>query len=357
MKRLTETDLETILNGAALLGSGGGGPRAIGDQIIKAVKKSGRPVEVAAPEEIGDDDWLAIAAGIGSPDSVKNGFDFAVVTAAYKDLAAELGVEFKAVMAAEIGSGNTFMPMWVASDMGIPVVDGAGASRAVPSITMNSFAAAGIDVAHLMLATEDRKVGLSVKTAAEAAGPLRAVISDPSFGQVAGIALWAMRGATMKSHIIPGTITDAREAGSTLATLHCGEGWASAAASALHGRLLGVGRITEASESTAGGFDMGRVTFSIGDGVSLVVLNKNENLIAWRSDRTSPVAIGPDLICYLASDGTAFSNAELVHGSDVAVIALPAGSKMRDDFIVAQFRAALLSLGYPGPCLPLNSLS
>lgn len=353
MRNLSKNDLNNILNGATFLGSGGGGPRSIGKQIIETIGKSGNPVTLASPDEVPDDAWLAIAAGIGSPDAAK-GFDASVVTLAYKELASSINVDFSYVMAAEIGAGNSFMPIYVGHEMNIPVVDGAGASRAVPSITMNSFAANDINVNQLMLANHSRKVGLAIETAAEASGPLRAVISDPSFGQVAGIALWAMTGATMKKYIISGTVTMAQKVGAALATASAPDK-ASTIADLLGGKMIGTGKISNSSETTAGGFDMGQVTVSLDDGADLVILNKNENLIAWRSDRSSPVTIGPDLICYIAADGTPFSNAELITDQQISVVAIPADDEMRNPNIVSAFREALSSIGYPGPYYPMPS--
>lgn len=356
MVDLTKQGLTDMLNGATLYGSGGGGPYAMGVKVIDDIIKSGKTPTVVAPEDVADDDWCVIAAGVGSPNAAAS-FDPSVVCEAVTDLGKAMGVTMKYVMAAEIGAGNTFMPLYVASQLGLGAVDGAGSSRAVPAITMSKFAAEGVPVRELMVANTQKKVGLIVGTAAEASAPMRAVISDPAFGQVAGLAIWPMQGKDMKRSIIPGTYGMAQKLGTILREAAADEK-VNVVCELLGGRVLGVGTLTDTSETTGGGFDMGECTVKLADGANLVILNKNENLIAWRSDQSSPVTIAPDLVSYMLKDGTVFSNVELENykGKEIVVIAAPAGPEMRNPSIVEAFRETLATMGYPGPATPLGDL-
>jgi hypothetical protein len=74
------------------------------------------------------------------------------------------------------------------------------------------------------------------------------------------------------------------------------------------------------------------------------VVNQNENLVAWTSTSSHPVALAPDLIVFMTADGQPFSNAdlELTKGKDVVVI--------------AAFMPVLQAAGYGGPWLPVEKL-
>ena len=353
-KNLGKTDFETILAGATVLGSGGGGPRAMGELVIKAI--GDKSVGLKALSDVKDDDWALIAAGIGSPDAAAHGkFKPEYVTKAVRSLAKATRRQFTCVFAAEIGAANCFMPMYVGADLGIPVVDAGAASRAVPMITMSTFAAAGVPVGPMAISSGEEDVGLSIRTAAQASGPIRAIISDPAFGQQAGLAIWPMTGKTLREHGIAGTVTMAHELGKVLAD---NEGPQRAVAVARHmkGHILGHGTVSEVSITTAGGFDMGRVVVTLDDGKALVILNKNENLIAWRSDLDRPVTIGPDLICYVPERGNPVSNASIKCGDRLSVIGAPCTAQMRSKGIAEVFRTALAGMGYPGPLTPLDKL-
>ena len=307
---------------------------------------------------MGDDDWAVIAAGVGSPDA-SAGFDPSVVDVAVKALGQAMGIDITHAMAAEIGAGNSTLPLYLSACHGYTALDVAGSSRSVPSITMSSFAAAGVPVTQMMIANHDHQVGVTIETAAEAAAPMRAIISAPGFGQVAGIALWPMQGSVVKKHAVRGTFTMAQQLGAAYRKVHTAGGDVAAAmADAMGGRIIGHGTVEAMVSTTSGGFDFGRLRVKLDGGATLSVFNKNENLIAWSSERPTPLAIAPDLISYVMDDGALITNAGIGGrtGQGVSVIAAPADDDMRDPAIVAAFREALSSMGYPGPATPLGDL-
>ncbi|NNE34540.1 MAG: DUF917 family protein, partial [Rhodothermales bacterium] len=130
-------DLEDILNGTCILGSGGGGPYSVGNALIEPIMKAGG-VKLIEPSEAGDADHMAVAAGVGSPEAATSdpGAFAKIPVIAFDALAKMRGVTFDNVLSVEIGAGNSFVPMAVAATQGIPMIDGSGAGRAVPSLTM-----------------------------------------------------------------------------------------------------------------------------------------------------------------------------------------------------------------------------
>jgi hypothetical protein len=86
------------------------------------------------------------------------------------------------------------------------------------------------------------------------------------------------------------------------------------------------------------------------------IYNQNENLIAWDSQRDTPIAMAPDLLCYLTPDGIPFTNADLsrAQGKQVALIGAPSNAALRQPAMIAAFQAVLQGLGYAGPYVPFN---
>ena len=354
---LSREELEDMLTGAVLYGSGGGGPKAIGQTIIKSILESGKSSQVVEADEMPDDAWAVVTAGVGSPDAAVD-FDCTVVSQAVRGLGKAMGVTFGYAMAAEIGAGNTFTPLFVAADLGIKALNVAGSTRAVPEITMSSFAAKNVPVSHIMVANHGHQVGITIENAAEASGPMRAVVSDPAFGNVAGLAIWPMRGSTVKASAMRGTFDMARELGAALRRGRGAGDPVGAVLKHLDGRVLVRGKLKSMDEATGGGFDRGTVVVEDADRSSVVIFNQNENLIAWSSASSRPLTIAPDLISYMLEDGTVFSNVEApdYEGRDIVVLAAPTDPRMREAGIVDAFRGALSAIGYPGPTTPLAEL-
>ncbi len=67
MKRLGRTELENVVIGAGLLGAGGGGATAEGRKLVDRILEFGAGVDLVSVNEISDDEWGAVIAGMGSP--------------------------------------------------------------------------------------------------------------------------------------------------------------------------------------------------------------------------------------------------------------------------------------------------
>ena len=69
MRKLYKQDIVEILYGATLLGAGGGGSLCFGLDMLKRMEDDGENIELDMLElsEIGDDEYAAMVAGLGSP--------------------------------------------------------------------------------------------------------------------------------------------------------------------------------------------------------------------------------------------------------------------------------------------------
>jgi DUF917 family protein len=354
--------LEDIMNGACILASGGGGALTEGKLLVAELTSHGAPpVTLIEPEDVPAAAWMAVSAAIGSPTAASDVKNLArVAVAAYDALGAARGVTLTHVLVGEIGAVNALVPMLPASSKGLPLVDASGAPRALPLLA-NCIFADTVPISPIALSNGQDTITVTAPNAELADPILRGVISSSVFPDYGGFALWAMDGPTMQKQALPGTLTRARKLGETLRTAPAGQK-VQAVCSFLGGTVLFTGKKFNASEQSGGGFDVGTVTLTALDGkTTLTIYEQNENLIAWRSDRSAPVAMAPDLICYLTADGRPFSNAEpdvktIKPDTEVAVIGVSAASlDFATPAVVASFARLLAATGYPGPFTPLKA--
>jgi DUF917 family protein len=344
---LTDVELEDILRGATFLGSGGGGPVALGQQMLDHIRTVGKPVFLADPASIPATASGAIAAGVGSPIAAASGFPMAALGTAWNRLQAG-GARLDVVVPAEVGAGNTFIPFIVAAEQGLPVIDGAGADRAVPKLPMVSFYGAGLPVGDVVLANATQWFEFVADTADHADVAMRAVMDGGLFDEDAGAALWRMTGADISKHAISGVTTRLSKAGRLLRE-------STDRLAAIEGELGGTvvvrGTITEVVDPTSGGFDAGHVVIESAVGTTrYTVLTVNENVAVFSSDQPEPLFVAPDLLCYLLADGTPFSNAEAADhvGKEMVLVRFQAAPELYEPLLLAEFDTLLQSLGQWG---------
>jgi DUF917 family protein len=369
IRPLGPTDLQDILSGATILGSGGGGPYSLGKEIVDFLVKQPQPVMLADPDtDVGDSQTMAVSAAVGSPDAIgSHPFPMDIAAGAFKTLQGLVTHDpaqgFSFVLPGEVGAGNSFIPMTAASQLGLPIVDASGAPRAMPTLTMATYAVQkDIHISPIVISSPQTSITFDAPDAASAEGPLRGMIGGAGFGEYAGIAFWAMTGAQLKQPhaAIHHTTTYAQELGKTLRlALQNKQDPVEAVRRYLNGYTVIVGTLVDPGESTQGGFDWGTTIIQASGAAGQVwIYNQNENLIAWNTQSSRPLVMGPDLMCYLTTDGQPFSNAELAlyKGKQVALIAAPCLSDYRQPGVIAAYEQALQGLGYGGPYVPVEQL-
>lgn len=157
MRKLHKQDIVEILYGATLLGAGGGGSLCFGLDMLKKLEETGEIIELDLLElnEIGDDEYAAMVAGLGSPVAMLDsklpmfGPDAVHAFRAFQKAFLAEGKHVKYLYSGEMGGFNTFVPMLVAilSDKDpakrIKFLDVDSNGRAVPELntTLNSFMA------------------------------------------------------------------------------------------------------------------------------------------------------------------------------------------------------------------------
>ncbi|MCJ8319138.1 MAG: DUF917 domain-containing protein [Colwellia sp.] len=379
-RKLGKMELNDIANGASLLASGGGGSVTLSKQMIKEILYTTDYVELATEKEVPNDTIGVVVGGIGSPNALKR---IGLHDASLRALASFLQTQDKKLgftLAIETGP-NIFISMLAAvkNIPPVPIVDGDGAGRSVPTLGTLTYAQTisttpfTVSNTQSQLTTEQASINVCVnvdssdlpETASIVENMIRPIISGAGeFDNIAGFAGWSLSAQELieKKPIITGTITRAQEIGEALrkgadnplASLRkvLGDDLFSLA---LGDTLVELVSDPADSESTSDGFDRGVMVFK-NNSSEIHVINQNENLIAWDNKRDRPLAMAPDLICYLTPEGDSLSNADLKKGDKIYLLGIKADDRLRKSPILDAFLDVLKTVGYYGPYQTIENL-
>src|SRR3954464_12802952 len=67
MRTLTLDDIESMAVGAWVLGTGGGGSPYLALLNMRSLYARGKSVQLLEPDELDDDDWIAVVSNMGAP--------------------------------------------------------------------------------------------------------------------------------------------------------------------------------------------------------------------------------------------------------------------------------------------------
>lgn len=394
---LGRADLEPLLLGGCFFGSGGGGTIESARGLVRHFQAGDYypvdQVKVVTVDEATDGDAVMVAY-MGSPEAIDGAAYPLGPVLAVQQIQARLrseGRHLAYVVPPESGALGFTVACLVAAKLGLAVVDGDGAGRAVPSLPMLTFASHHVDPKPAVLVSQDGlSVELDVTPAKGQRGDrqhqvdvsviveqmMRPIVADPEFKQFGGLSMWVMTPSKLREALpIRGTLSRALEFGRSLQS---GEfKTVDKLLSALQARwglkaiaLTPTGELLGAAVDTSGGFDLGTVTVKAG-GVQADVLYQNESLLAWSNERAQPLCMAPDSIAYFfegTGDAVA-SNGDVVQADGslnpsykdrpVTVIGLAANPQLRipHGLILDSFMQQVNQLGYRGPYVPVEALS
>lgn len=346
----TEDEFNDLVWGATFFGTGGGGAPEEGLRLLKREASQGREIKVVAPEAISDDSWTVCVSFMGNRAPLSDEqkikmknlqlkkwkYENNLVEAA-KLLESYAQVKISAVVAPELGGANTPGPLAAGVNLGVPVVDGDYAGRAIPEIAQATPCLLGSPIHPIASVDKWGNKTIVCETLnsgiAERIGKMLAVAA---FGNT-GLAMFLMKAKEMKKLIIRGTITKSYELGKIMrvantskedliqAVLNCTKGW-----------LLFKGKVIDKKWLVEDGYYVGYHLFEGYDdfkGHSYKVWFKNENHISWYDEK--PDVTSPDLICQIDLEtGKPITNHELQKGQIIALIGVQAHSIHREDKVV-----------------------
>ncbi|MBN9157523.1 DUF917 domain-containing protein [Microbacterium sp.] len=358
---LTAADLPDLARGATLLGTGGGGDPYIGSKLVERVLGDGA-ITILDPEDLPDDLFVIPTAQMGAPtvmvEKIPAGTE---PTLALRALEAHLGRTADATMPIECGGINSMIPLVVAAETGLPVVDADGMGRAFPELSMETFAVYGVHGSPLALAGERGETVIIDTGDDDRQMEWLARAITIRLGGVGHIAEYAMSGADVRRTAVPRTISMALALGRAIREAREQHRSPFAAIAETlsrtlytHVRELAVGKVVDVERRTTEGFAKGRAVIAPleGDG-AFEIQFQNENLIARRDGEV--VAIVPDLICVVDHETAEPITTEgLRYGQRVRVLGISTPDMMRTEGALAAFGPA--AFGLVEPFLPVERL-
>jgi uncharacterized protein len=322
--------IEDLVVGTTILGTGGGGSPQVGREVLESDLKAGRRLRIVNLDEISDESLLVSPYYIGSvaPDvrpskKVTIADPFAL---ALESVERYFGRKVAATAATELGGGNTAAALHVASQLGIPMVDGDLLGRAGPELHQSTTHVFGASMAPSVVVSETGNVVFIERYAdiddyeslaryvAVLAGGHAAVIDTP------------LTKSTASKILIKDTISRSIAVGKAVRqALQDRHDPVDAVRNILGGWLLFRGTVEKYEWRNERGFLFGDVTLSGNkewQGQSLRSWIKNEHIFAWLGSK--PIVMPPDLIMFLDHSGHGITNDALKSGLEVSVVAAKA---------------------------------
>jgi uncharacterized protein len=345
MRKLSKQNLEDITMGCCYLGSGGGGSYDQGLKRIHDDLAAGLSFNLMSVDEMGDDDYAATTYYVGSTapytraqlerfDKLPRIKEEATVVA-FRMLQKYIGKNFVAVIAGEIGAGNTPYALSTAAHLGIAQLDADTAGRAVPEIDQSTIFAAGISLLPAAGATlfGDELLITNVAIPSREEEFLR-IASTISMHIAAADS--ALPGKVLKQPniVVQGSITLCERIGKAYrVAVESQSDPLNAVIEASRGYQVFSGQVSNYDWADKGGYLVGDVeitgsgTYS---GQKYKLAYKNENLISWRDGRVSITS--PDIITMIDhSTGKAVLNPDFKKGQEVTIIGIPAPAPWRTE--------------------------
>ncbi|WP_250656227.1 DUF917 family protein [Alkalimarinus coralli] len=364
MRELDRDAVENIAKGACFLGSGGGGPLSITPAIIDNIFKCADKVEVVEMDEVADSAGIAIAAGMGSPQGATGMTFDTAASVAFNAVADQYG-SLDYVAAVEVGAANSVVPMLVAVQNNIPLVDANGAGRAVPTLPSTTYAQSGVPATPAVLSavgvpgnpTVTCPSGYSAEEVEDWAQQV--LTTNPNFTKYnsGAVALWAFNGKKLNEGSGPtatavgGSLELAESIGGALDSLTPVESVTEVLKGAGHKyNFLGTGKVIAVKEESVGALDGGLVQVSMDSGIlELPYLNEFLGAFSWNT--TNPIYIlGPDMICCMTPDGEPLSNPSIKSKFeesgpfDMAIFAIQASEAIRNKEMFDLFASHIKTL-------------
>jgi len=332
MRYIDEESIENISVGAAFLGAGGGGSPYIGKMMALAAVKEHGPVKLLSPTEVEDDGIYLPSASMGAPSILVEKFPAGdEFVRSFEKLSKYLDVdEIAGTFPMEAGGVNSMIPIAVAAQTGLPMIDGDGMGRAFPELQMTTFHLGGVPVSPMTMT--DEKGNLAVYETIDnlwAERIARVVTSE--MGGSSLISLYPSTGKQIKENAIHDIVTLSEDIGEIIRDGQDTKRTLNQLLDVTQGYELMTGKIKDIQRTVRNGFNYGEAIIEgLEDysGQEMSVHFQNENLIAIRNGEA--VATTPDLVIMVDSETLEPATTEsLKYGKRVRVIGMPSDKRWR----------------------------
>ncbi|MCP4119643.1 MAG: DUF917 domain-containing protein [Desulfobacteraceae bacterium] len=332
MRTLDKQTIEDIASGAALLGSGGGGDPYIGKLMaLQAIKKYG-PVTMIDVDEVPDDAFIVPTALMGAPtvliEKLSNGSE---CKRAFEAMEKYFGKKIYATMPIEAGGVNSMIPLAVAAQMKVPVIDVDGMGRAFPEIQMVTCHLHGIPSSPMVVTDEKGNVAVLDTISNNWSEKIARAMTVAQGGSVM-VCIYPMTGKDIKQCGIRRIMSYSEEIGRAIRDSNKYDiPPVKQLLNKINGFELFKGKISDVLRETKGGFNSGTLKIDgLKDyrGENCEVNFQNENLVAKKGEKI--LATTPDLICLVDLENiTPITTDSLKYGRRVLVIGLKCDDQWR----------------------------
>ena len=344
----TLQDCEDFVQGCLVMGTGGGGSVAEGMEALQEALNTGLTLEWVDAADIPDEALTASVFSMGSiaPLSQETQDEIAslgleeqtgyeAMGTAVKELAEYLQKPIDCIIPIELGASNTPVPLVVGAQLGIPVVDGDYAGRAVPDEMQGTpylygkvgWPATSVDLfGNVAIAKKMRSPFMF-----ERVGKMLAVAA---YGHTT-MATNPYPGQEMKELLVPGTLTKCLKLGREMRLAReQGDDPIEAALSVTNGWRLFEGVVSKKEWEDRDGYMFGTIHLKgTGEyeGQTLSVWLKNENHVTWLNGK--PWVCSPDLVTLLYQDtGLGTTNTLIEEGDEIVAIGIKGLEAFRTEF-------------------------
>lgn len=358
MRLIGKEEIENIAIGAALLGTGGGGDPYIGKLMaIQAVEENG-PIRLLSLDEVPDDALIVPSAMMGAPtvmvEKIPSGHEALAAFEALKDF---LGQEIYATMPIEAGGVNSLLPLALAAQIGLPVIDADGMGRAFPELQMVTFYLEGASATPMVL-SDEKGNSLLLNTVDSVWAERIARTATVEMGGSVMNAIYPMEGHFVKKASIKNILTLEEEIGRTVReAMKQNINPIHDVLELVGGTVLFEGKVTDIDRRTEGGFAKGTATIeglNEDKGSDCRLHFQNEHLLCEVDGKVRCVT--PDLIAVVDSEtGMPITTEGLRYGARCTVIGIPCDEKWRTEKGIAT--AGPRYFGYDTDFTPIEQLN
>jgi DUF917 family protein len=339
---LTRNDIEPLLEGLAIRGTGGGGNPSWGRLILENDLAHGRSWHILSLQDVPDNWTVVCTAAIGSVKAIdiigfeavlsdweNRYFPLQTITLYMQEL---LKRHIDAVVAFEVGGLNSPIVLTLAARMGIPVIDADALGRSAPETHLTSWHGLGVDITPMVIADSEG----NIITVSKAVDPTyvdkvgRWMVTQG--GYLGADVQHPMSGKVLKETSVPGTFTDSLKLGrSVFEARQHGENPIIRVASLQGALKILNARICMMHEEEWMGFYFTEVELiGIGKdaGRSIRLVIKNEAMVCYLDGK--PITIFPDSI-YMLEPGTGrgLMSVELKPDLELVILCAPAHPRLR----------------------------
>lgn len=340
-KILEKDELESMLIGVGILGTGGGGdPEFFGRPLIEWDLKKGREYRIVDPQEIRDDAFVVSGGYAGSVSAFKSISDMLNKWEKKFELLEALKVteslfnrKVDYVVPFELGGANTPVILSLAARAGIATIDGDGLGRAAPETQMSSFLGHGISLTPMPFVDREGNV-LIVKHAVKSTYPdeIMRFALDLN-GGVGANNHYPMSGKQLKESVVPNTISFSIKVGDAIINaVESKSDVVDAFIEVSNGIELFRGVVKEMKGEDVRAHYLAKATLEgTGEyaGRTMEIIFKNEAMMA-RIDGQI-VTVFPDLICMIdPKTGRGIMTVNIKPGIEMAVVGVPAHERLRE---------------------------